>query len=116
MFCLCSKNEIRKRGKTWLCFSTAEPFSYLRSRVTDRQRISAVECFIKLGEVTFSTLKYSFTAIHTDAHTVADVDYKWKGGKGVEIVSSEMAQFDLLQVVTENEASTNSKGGNKENV
>lgn len=38
------------------------------------------------------------------------MDYKWKGGKGVEIVSSEMAQFDLLRVVTENEASTNSKG------
>ena len=41
---------------------------------------------------------------------MADVDYKWKGGKGVEIVSSQMAQFDLLEVVTENEASTNSKG------
>lgn len=51
-----------------------------------------------------------FYALRTDAHTVADVDYKWKGGKGVEIVSSEMAQFDLLRVVTENEASTNSKG------
>ena len=47
---------------------------------------------------------------------MADVDYKWKGGKGVEIVSSQMAQFDLLRVVTENEASTNSKGRNKETV
>lgn len=47
---------------------------------------------------------------------MADVDYKWKGGKGVEIVSSEMAQFDLLRVVTENEASTNSKGWNIDNV
>ena len=47
-----------------------------------------------------------------DAHTVADVDYKWKGGdnKGVEIVSSEMAQFDLLEVKTLNDASINSKG------
>lgn len=47
-----------------------------------------------------------------DAHTVADVDYKWKGGdgKGVEIVSSEMAQFDLRQVKTLNDASINSKG------
>ena len=47
-----------------------------------------------------------------DAHTVADVDYKWKGGdgKGVEIVSSEMAQFDLRQVKTVNDASINSKG------
>lgn len=43
------------------------------------------------------------------------MDYKWKGGKGVEIVSSEMAQFDLLRVVTENEASTNSKGWIKDN-
>ena len=43
---------------------------------------------------------------------MADVDYKWKIGKnkGIEIVSSELAQFDLLRVVTENKASTNSKG------
>ena len=62
-------------------------------------------------------LNYSvYIYIHSDAHTVADVDYKWKGGKGVEIVSSQMAQFDLLRVVTENEASTNSKGRNKETV
>lgn len=50
----------------------------------------------------------------TDAHTVADVDYTWKIGKsnGVEIVSSKMAQFDLLRVETINDASTNSKGNN----
>lgn len=48
----------------------------------------------------------------TDAHTVADVDYMWKGGdnQGIEIVSSKMAQFDLLRVETFNDASTNSKG------
>lgn len=50
--------------------------------------------------------------IESYAHTVGDVDYKWKIGKnkGIEIVSSELAQFDLLRVVTENKASTNSKG------
>lgn len=54
----------------------------------------------------------------TDAHTVADVDYKWKIGKsnGVEIVSSKMAQFDLLRVQTINDASTNSKGNNASNI
>ena len=53
-----------------------------------------------------------FLCFSSDAHTVADVDYKWKIGKnkGIEIVSSELAQFDLLRVVTENKASTNSKG------
>ena len=54
----------------------------------------------------------------TDAHTVADVDYTWKIGKsnGVEIVSSKMAQFDLLRVETINDASTNSKGNNAGNI
>ena len=58
------------------------------------------------------------TVILTDAHTVADVDYKWKIGKsnGVEIVSSKMAQFDLLRVQTINDASTNSKGNNASNI
>ena len=43
---------------------------------------------------------------------MADVDYLWKSSKskGVEIVSSKMAQFDLLRVETFNDASTNSKG------
>jgi len=80
---------------------------------TDRQGIISLT---NLPEATFRALKCSVFAISTDAHTVADVDYKWKGGKGVEIVSSEMAQFDLLRVVTENEASTNSKGWNNNNV
>lgn len=58
---------------------------------------------------------FNFT---TDAHTVADVDYKWKTGKsnGVEIVSSKMAQFDLLRVETINDASTNSKGNKAGNI
>ena len=58
------------------------------------------------------------SVILTDAHTVADVDYKWKIGKsnGVEIVSSKMAQFDLLRVQTINDASTNSKGNNASNI
>ncbi|XP_032240577.2 gamma-aminobutyric acid receptor subunit gamma-3 isoform X2 [Nematostella vectensis] len=50
--------------------------------------------------------------IESYAHTVADVDYRWKGGEtqGVEIVSEEMAQFDLLGVRTDTKKSTNSKG------
>ena len=49
---------------------------------------------------------------------MADVDYKWKIGKsnGVEIVSSKMAQFDLLRVETINDASTNSKGNKAGNI
>lgn len=41
-----------------------------------------------------------------------DVDYKWRSGnnKGIEIVSSKMAQFDLLRYETSNDASINSKG------
>ena len=47
-----------------------------------------------------------------DAHTTADVDYRWKGGKsqGVEIVSKEMAQFDFVGAKTTTKANTNSKG------
>lgn len=48
----------------------------------------------------------------SDAHTTADVDYRWKGGKsqGVEIVSKEMAQFDFVGAKTTTKANTNSKG------
>ena len=51
-----------------------------------------------------------------DAYTTADVDYRWKGGddQGIEIVSAEMAQFDLLGVKTRTKSQTNSKG-DKEN-
>lgn len=51
-----------------------------------------------------------------DAHTTADVDYRWKGGKsqGVEIVSKEMAQFDFVGAKTTTKANTNSKGMTKQ--
>ena len=47
-----------------------------------------------------------------DAYTTADVDYRWKGGddQGIEIVSAEMAQFDLTGVKTRTKSQTNSKG------
>ena len=47
-----------------------------------------------------------------DAHTREDVDYQWKEGKskGVEIVSTEMAQFDFDGASTYTKANTNSKG------
>lgn len=50
-----------------------------------------------------------------DAYTTADVDYRWKGGddQGIEIVSAEMAQFDLVGVNTRTKAQTNSKGMDK---
>ncbi|XP_067036453.1 gamma-aminobutyric acid receptor subunit beta-3-like isoform X2 [Acropora muricata] len=50
--------------------------------------------------------------IESYAHTMDDVDYKWRSGnnKGIEIVSSKMAQFDLLRYETSNDASINSKG------
>lgn len=51
-----------------------------------------------------------------DAYTTADVDYRWKGGddQGIEIVSEEMAQFDLTGVKTRTKSQTNSKGENTE--
>jgi hypothetical protein len=39
-----------------------------------------------------------------DAYTAAEVNYTWKkkaGSNGIEIVSQEMAQFDLLGIKTE---------------
>lgn len=53
-----------------------------------------------------------------DAYTTADVDYRWKGGddQGIEIVSAEMAQFDLVGVSTRTKAQTNSKGMNQKNI
>lgn len=40
------------------------------------------------------------------------MDYRWKGGddQGIEIVSAEMAQFDLTGVKTRTKSQTNSKG------
>ena len=51
-----------------------------------------------------------------DAYTTADVDYRWKGGddQGIEIVSAEMAQFDLTGVKTRTKSQTNSKGDKME--
>lgn len=50
--------------------------------------------------------------IESYAYTTADVDYRWKGGndQGIEIVSKEMAQYDLLEVRTRTKSQTNSKG------
>jgi len=50
--------------------------------------------------------------IESYAYTTADVDYRWKGGddQGIEIVSAEMAQFDLTGVKTRTKSQTNSKG------
>lgn len=50
-----------------------------------------------------------------DAHTTDDVDYKWRKtkankGKGIEIVSKEMAQFELVGIKTKFKDTENSKG------
>lgn len=56
--------------------------------------------------------QYCPLIIESYAYTTDDVDYHWKGGKnqGIEIVSSEMAQYDLLDVETHTKSQTNSKG------
>ena len=48
----------------------------------------------------------------SDAHTMADIDYHWKGGdsQAIEIVSKEMAQFNFTGVTTHTKSSKNSKG------
>ena len=53
-----------------------------------------------------------YFCLMADAYTTADVDYRWKGGddQGIEIVSAEMAQFDLTGVKTRTKSQTNSKG------
>ena len=53
--------------------------------------------------------------IISDAHTTDDVDYKWRKtdankGKGIEIVSQEMAQFELAGIDTKLRDTKNSKG------
>lgn len=50
-----------------------------------------------------------------DAHTTDDVDYKWRKtkaneGRGIEIVSNEMAQFELTGIETKLKDTKNSKG------
>lgn len=56
--------------------------------------------------------QYCPLIIESYAYTTADVDYRWKGGdkQSVEIVSKEMAQFDLTDVKTYTKSQTNSKG------
>lgn len=51
----------------------------------------------------------------SDAHTTDDMYYKWRKtkankGKGIEIVSKEMAQFELVGIETEIKDTKNSKG------
>lgn len=51
----------------------------------------------------------------SDAHTTDDMDYKWRKtkankGKGIEIVSKEMAQFELVGIETKLRNTKNSKG------
>lgn len=47
-----------------------------------------------------------------DAYTVDDVIYNWnnRGSKAIEVFAAELAQFDMLQIVTSKKANTNSKG------
>ena len=68
--------------------------------------------------LTFFQFIYWTFLVMTDAYTTADVDYRWKGGddQGIEIVSAEMAQFDLVGVSTRTKAQTNSKGMNQKNI
>ncbi|KXJ20097.1 gamma-aminobutyric acid receptor subunit beta-2 isoform X2 [Exaiptasia diaphana] len=50
--------------------------------------------------------------IESYAYTTNDLNYTWKGGQsqGIEIVSKEMAQFDLIDVRTATKSQKNSKG------
>ncbi|KAJ7356375.1 hypothetical protein OS493_025484 [Desmophyllum pertusum] len=50
--------------------------------------------------------------IESYAYTVDDVIYNWKnrGSKSIEVFAAELAQFDMMDVVTSKKASTNSKG------
>jgi len=47
-----------------------------------------------------------------DAYTVDDVVYNWRnpGSDAIEVFVTELAQYDLLDIVTSKKASTNSKG------
>lgn len=47
-----------------------------------------------------------------DAYTVDDVIYNWKnpGSQAIEVFASELAQFDMMHIVTSKKANTNSKG------
>lgn len=56
--------------------------------------------------------QYCPLIIESYAYTTDDVDYRWKGGddQGIEIVSAEMAQYDLMGIKTRTKSQTNSKG------
>ncbi|KAM7447811.1 hypothetical protein ABFA07_004146 [Porites harrisoni] len=53
-----------------------------------------------------------YLIIESYAYTVDDVVYNWKtkGPNAIEVFATELAQYDLLDVVTSKKASTNSKG------
>ncbi|KAK2572519.1 Gamma-aminobutyric acid receptor subunit beta-1 [Acropora cervicornis] len=58
------------------------------------------------------SVKYHFV---THAHTTDDIDYKWRKteankGKGIEMVSKEMAQFEFIGFKTKLKKTQNSKG------
>lgn len=60
-------------------------------------------------------LLYLLCFVITDAHTTDDMDYRWREtkenkGKGIEIVSKEMAQFELVGIETKIKDTKNSKG------
>ena len=76
------------------------------------QPITIKEFSHKIIIVIYRSTVLPFYRSTPDAHTTADVDYRWKGGKsqGVEIVSKEMAQFDFVGAKTTTKANTNSKG------
>jgi len=50
--------------------------------------------------------------IESYAYTVDDVIYNWKnrGKSAIEVFASELAQFDMMDIVTSKKANTNSKG------
>lgn len=64
----------------------------------------------------YNLISQSFSAMsNVDAHTTDDVDYKWRKtesnkGKGIEVVSQAMAQFELAGIETKLKDTENSKG------
>lgn len=75
---------------------------------TNRNRTDQLDC----AKVHCNSFYFFLFRLILDAYTTADVDYRWKGGdkQSVEIVSKEMAQFDLTDVKTYTKSQTNSKG------
>ena len=75
-------------------------------------RIESVQINWTVPKSTVILFTFFLFRLILDAYTTADVDYRWKGGdkQSVEIVSKEMAQFDLTDVKTYTKSQTNSKG------